>query len=54
MLPTRIFRIPRKLITGSGSSGQIGDECKQLGVKKGLIVTDQNIVKLGHLGPAKK
>ena len=49
MLPTRIFRIPRRLITGSGSSGQIGEECKQLGVKKGLIVTDQNIVKLGHL-----
>ena len=54
LLPTRPFRIPRVLITGSGSSEQVGEESKKLGVKKGLIVTDQVMVKIGVLDGIKK
>jgi len=49
MLPVKTFRIPNAVITGSGSSKQVGDECKKLNLKKALIVTDQNQVKLGIL-----
>jgi len=54
MLPTKMFRIPRIVITGSGASEQVGEECQKLGVKKGLIVTDQVMVKLGTLDGIKK
>jgi alcohol dehydrogenase class IV len=47
MLSVKNFRIPSNVITGSGSSKQVGEECKKLGLKKALIVTDQNLVKLG-------
>ena len=47
MLPTRTFRVPRIIITGSGASEQVGEESKKLGFKKALLVTDQNLVKLG-------
>ncbi len=47
MLPVKTFRVPQVVITGSGSSKQVGEECKKLGLKKALIVTDQNLVKLG-------
>ena len=47
MLPTRTFRVPRTIITGSGASEQVGEESKKLGFKKALLVTDQNLVKLG-------
>ena len=49
MLPTREFCIPRRVVIGSGSSAQVGEECQKLGVKKSLIVTDQVMVKLGIL-----
>ncbi|MEE9365845.1 MAG: iron-containing alcohol dehydrogenase [Dehalococcoidales bacterium] len=49
MLPVKTFRIPNAVITGSGSSKQVGDECKKLNLKKALIVTDRNQVKLGIL-----
>ena len=54
MLPTRTFLIPPLLITGSGSSEKVGEECKKLGVKKALIVTDQVMVKLGMVEGTKK
>ena len=54
MLPAKIFRIPRIVISGSGASEQVGEECKKLGIKKGLIVTDQVMVKLGALDGIKK
>ena len=44
MLPVKTFRIPNAVITGSGSSKQVGDECKKLNLKKALIVTDRNQV----------
>ena len=47
MLPLKTFRTARVIITGSGSSKQAGEECQKLGLKKALIVTDQNLVKLG-------
>ncbi len=49
MLPVKTFRIPNTVITGSGSSKQVGEECKKLNLKKALIVTDQNQVKQGTL-----
>ncbi|MEE9400135.1 MAG: iron-containing alcohol dehydrogenase [Dehalococcoidales bacterium] len=49
MLPPRTFQIPRVLITGSGASGQVGEEIKKLTVNKGLIVTDRTLVRLGLL-----
>jgi len=49
MLPAREFRIPRKVIIGSGASEQIGEESRKLGVKRGLIVTDKVMIKLGAL-----
>jgi len=54
MLPIKTFRIPRVVITGSGASEQIGEECKKLGVRQGLIVTDKIMVKLGVLDGIKK
>lgn len=49
MLPARTFRMPRIIITGSGASEQVGEESEKLKVKKGLIVTDQVLVRLGLL-----
>lgn len=54
MLPTRTFLIPPVLITGSGSSQNIGEEIKKLGVKKGLLVTDKIISELGLMDGVKK
>jgi alcohol dehydrogenase class IV len=54
MLPARTFLIPPVLITGSGSSEKVGEESKKLGVKKGLIVTDEVLSKLGMLENIKK
>ena len=54
MLPTRTFRIPRVVITGSGASEQAGEESRKLGVKKALIVTDPNLVKLGIVDGVKQ
>jgi len=50
MLPTGVFYIPPALIIGSGASGRVGEEAKQLQVTKCLIVTDEVLVKLGMLG----
>ncbi|MFC1838922.1 iron-containing alcohol dehydrogenase [Thermodesulfobacteriota bacterium] len=54
MQPIRTFLIPPVLITGSGSSKNVGDEIKKLGVKKGLIVTDKIISELGLMEGIKK
>ena len=54
MLPTRTFLIPPVLITGSGSSEQVGEEIRKLGLKKGLVVTDEVISKLGLLESIKE
>ena len=54
MLPVRTFLIPPVLLTGSGSSAQVGEEIKKLGFKKGLLVTDENICKLEFFEKIKK
>ena len=54
MTAARTFRIPRVVITGVGSAEQAGEESKKLNVKKGLIVTDQNLVKLGIVDAVKQ
>ena len=54
MLPIRTFGIPRILIAGLGASEQVGEESRKLGVKKGLVVTDSAIVKMGLLDGIKQ
>ncbi|MFB3884648.1 MAG: iron-containing alcohol dehydrogenase [Thermodesulfobacteriota bacterium] len=54
MLPIRTFLIPPIIIVGSGSSEKVGEESKKLGVRKGLIVTDEILSKLGMLEGVKK
>jgi alcohol dehydrogenase class IV len=54
MLPTRTFIIPPILITGSGSSEKVGEESRKLGVKKGLIVTDEVLSKMEIVEGVKK
>ena len=45
----RAFLVPPVLIFGSGASAQISEECRRLGVNKGLVVTDEVLLKLGVL-----
>jgi alcohol dehydrogenase class IV len=54
MLPIRTFLVPPVIITGSGSSERVGEECKKFGCKKALIVTDQVLSKLGTVESIKK
>jgi len=54
MLPARTFLIPPVLITGSGSSEKVGEECKKMGFKMGLIVTDEVLSKMGVVEGVKK
>lgn len=53
MLPTRTFRMPRLVITGSGSAMQVAPEIRKLKVKKALLVTDRALLGLGLLDGVK-
>ena len=46
-MPTT-FSLPSTIITGAGSSEKVGEQAKQLGATKALIVTDPGIQKLGY------
>jgi alcohol dehydrogenase class IV len=48
-MAARTFLVPPVLIFGSGAAGQIGEESRKLGGKKGLIITDEVLLKLGVL-----
>lgn len=54
MLSARAFYIPPVLIFGSGASEGVGEESRQLGVEKGLIVTDEVLINLGILDNIKQ
>jgi len=54
MLSAKTFYIPPVLIIGSGASEQVGEESRKLGVEKGLIVTDEVLLKLGILDNIKR
>lgn len=54
MLSARTFRIPSVLIIGPGASEQTGEESAKLGAEKGLIVTDEALIKLGILDNIKR
>ncbi len=47
MLSPREFRVPALMLAGSGAAEQIGAHCRQRGLKRGLIVTDQIMQKIG-------
>jgi alcohol dehydrogenase class IV len=50
----RAFSVPPVLIFGLGASAQVGEECRRLGFKRGLIVTDEVLLKLGMLDNIKQ
>ncbi len=54
MLSAKPFYIPPVLIFGSGASEGVGEESKKLGVEKGLIITDEVLIKLGILDNIKR
>ena len=54
MLLARAFRVPQVLIVGPGTSEQAGEESRKLGVEKGLIVTDEVLLRLGILDNIKQ
>ena len=54
MLSAKTFYIPPVLVIGSGASEQVGEESRKLGVEKGLIVTDEVLLKLGILDNIKQ
>ncbi len=43
------FLVPPVMVFGSGSAGQVGEESRKLGGNKGLIITDEILLKLGVL-----
>jgi alcohol dehydrogenase class IV len=47
MLSPREFRVPALMLVGSGAAEQVGAHCRQRGLKRGLIVTDQIMQKIG-------
>ncbi len=54
MYPDRIipFTMPTKIIHGFGALKLIPDECKRLGIKKAILVTDEGLVKAGVIKEA--
>ena len=50
----RAFSVPPVLMFGSGASAQVGEECRRLGVKRGLIITDEVLLKLGVVDTIKQ
>ena len=46
-MAARAFLVPPVLIFGSGSAAQVGEESRKLGGNKGLIITDEILLKLG-------
>jgi len=43
VLAVREFSVPSLILTGSGASQQVGEQCSKRGLRKGLIVTDETI-----------
>lgn len=54
MLSAKPFYIPPVLIFGLGASEGVGEESRKLGVEKGLIITDEVLIKLGILDNIKR
>ena len=46
-MPTT-FSLPPTIITGAGSTEEVGEQAKRLGATKALIVTDPGILKIGY------
>ncbi len=47
MLAVREFSVPSLILTGSGASQEVGEQCSKRGLQKGLIVTDETIRSSG-------
>ena len=51
MLENKEFVLPTKIISGIGVLKQLGEEVKELGIQKAMIVTDQGIYRSGLIQP---
>ena len=51
---SRAFLMPPLLLFGLGASEQVGEESRRLGGNKGLVVTDEVLLKLGMLDNVKQ
>jgi len=47
---TYSFQLPGKILFGVGTSDKVGSEVKALGGKEAMLVTDQNLTKMGIAG----
>ena len=45
------FNTVGRIVAGSGSALQLADECRQLGVRQPLLVTDPGLVAIGLVPP---
>ena len=43
------FKLTTRLVSGPGVLGQLGQHARDLGFRRALIVTDHDLVKIGHL-----
>lgn len=46
---TRLFRSPRRILTGSGCIAQVGVEAANMGLRRPLIVTSPQVDEAGHV-----
>lgn len=51
MLESKEFVMPTKVISGIGVLKQVGDEVKELGIRKAMIVTDRGLYRSGLIQP---
>jgi alcohol dehydrogenase len=53
-LKSGVYQQLAPVLFGSGTIKELGKKCKELGFKKIMLITDQNISKLGHADKAVK
>ena len=49
-----VFNTTRSIISETGATSRVGEICKELGINRVLIVTDQGVLKLGLLSEAER
>ena len=54
MYPQKEFLVPKKIFTGAGCIGSVGEEIRNLGMQRVFIVTDSILVKIGALDVVKE
>ncbi len=54
MYPQKEFLVPKKIFTGAGCIGSVGEEIRNLGMQRVFIVTDSILVEIGALDVVKE